>query len=108
LSNQPAGWIGAVAAGGLSALAGGEVRYRWPKRRTRAEIALLSAVLEFGRRKGVLETNPCRDIKYNKTRPGTRYVTPANVPRYRPLASRNLASSTCCFMLIVVPIRGER
>lgn len=39
------------------------------------EIALLSAVLEFGRRKGVLELNPCRDIKYNKTRPDTRYVT---------------------------------
>ena len=40
------------------------------------EIALLSAVLEYGRRKGVLEVNPCRDIKYNKTRPDTRYVTP--------------------------------
>jgi integrase len=43
------------------------------------EIALLSAVLEFGRRKGVLELNPCRDIKYNKTRPDTRYVTPAEL-----------------------------
>lgn len=43
------------------------------------EVALLSAVLEFGRRKGVLETNPCRDIKYNKTRPDTRYVTPAEL-----------------------------
>lgn len=43
------------------------------------EIALLSAVLEFGRRKGVLETNPCRDIKYNKTKPDTRYVTPAEL-----------------------------
>lgn len=41
------------------------------------EIALLSTVLEFGRRKGVLETNPCRDIKYNKTTPDTRYVTEA-------------------------------
>jgi len=43
------------------------------------EVALLSAVLEFGRRKGVLEVNPCRDIKYNKTRPDTRYVTPAEL-----------------------------
>jgi integrase len=43
------------------------------------EIALLSAVLEFGRRKGVLETNPCLNIKYNKTRPDTRYVTPAEL-----------------------------
>lgn len=43
------------------------------------EIALLSAVLEYGRRKGLLETNPCRDIKYNKTRPDTRYVTPAEL-----------------------------
>jgi hypothetical protein len=41
------------------------------------EIALLSAVLEFGRRKGVLEVSPCGDIKYNKSRPDTRYVTPA-------------------------------
>ena len=43
------------------------------------EIALLSAVLEFGRRKGVLETNPCLNIKYNKTTPDTRYVTPAEL-----------------------------
>jgi integrase len=43
------------------------------------EIALLSAVLEFGRRKGILELNPCRDIKYNKTTPDTRYVTPAEL-----------------------------
>lgn len=43
------------------------------------EIALLSAVLEFGRRKGVLELNPCRDIKYNKTRPDTRDVTAAEL-----------------------------
>jgi integrase len=43
------------------------------------EIALLSAVLEFGRRKGELELNPCREIKYNKTRPDTRYVTPAEL-----------------------------
>lgn len=41
------------------------------------EIALLSAVLEFGRRKGVLETNPCRGIKYNKTKPKTSYVDAA-------------------------------
>lgn len=43
------------------------------------EIALLLAVLEFGRRKGVLEVNPCRDIKYKQTRPDTRYVTPAEL-----------------------------
>ena len=43
------------------------------------EIALLSAVLEYGRRQGVLETNPCLNIKYNKTRPDTRYVTPAEL-----------------------------
>ncbi len=38
------------------------------------EIALLSAVLEYGRRLGVLETNPCRGIKYNKTTAKTKYV----------------------------------
>lgn len=38
------------------------------------EIALLSAILEYGRRLGELETNPCRGIKYNKTRPKTKYV----------------------------------
>jgi integrase len=43
------------------------------------EIALLSAVLEFGRRKGLLETNPCRGIKYNKTKAKTRYVEPAEL-----------------------------
>lgn len=38
------------------------------------EIALLSAVLEYGRRLGELETNPCRGIKYNKTTPRQKYV----------------------------------
>jgi len=40
------------------------------------EIALLSAALEFGRRKGEIEINPCSDIKYNPVRPST-----ATVPR---------------------------
>jgi integrase len=43
------------------------------------EIALLSAVLEYGRRLGELETNPCRGIKYNKTKPKTKYVGQADV-----------------------------
>ncbi len=43
------------------------------------EIALLSAVLEYGRRLGELETNPCRGIKYNKTRAKTKYVGQAEV-----------------------------
>lgn len=38
------------------------------------EIALLSAVLEYGRRLGLLEVNPCRGIKYNKTSASTKYV----------------------------------
>jgi integrase len=38
------------------------------------EIALLSAILEFGRRTGELEANPCTGIKYNKTRPRQKYV----------------------------------
>lgn len=38
------------------------------------EIALLSAVLEFGRRRGALEVNPCRGIKYNPTRPRQKVV----------------------------------
>lgn len=35
-------------------------------------------MLEFGRRRGVLETNPCRGIKYNKTRPKTSYIDDAS------------------------------
>lgn len=38
------------------------------------EIALLSAVLEYGRRRGDLETNPCNGIKYNPTRPRQKVV----------------------------------
>lgn len=38
------------------------------------EIALLSAVLEYGRRIGELEANPCRGIKYNKTKPRQKRV----------------------------------
>ena len=43
------------------------------------EIALLSAMLEYGRRMGLLETNPCRGIKYNKTRPRDKYVKQADI-----------------------------
>lgn len=43
------------------------------------EIALLSAVLEYGRRQGELETNPCRGIKYNKTKAKTKYVEQSEV-----------------------------
>lgn len=52
------------------------------------EIALLSAVLEYGRRKGALELNPCRDVKYSKTRPDTRYVTPAELDLVRTARER--------------------
>ncbi|KVV49573.1 hypothetical protein WT27_32020 [Burkholderia territorii] len=38
------------------------------------EVALLSAILEFGRRRGEVETNPCRGIEYNPPRPRQRYV----------------------------------
>src|SRR6185437_14390778 len=38
------------------------------------EIALLSAILEFGRTEGKLESNQCRGIKYNKTRPNQKYT----------------------------------
>lgn len=38
------------------------------------EVALLSAILEYGRTRGELETNPCRGIKYNKTKPSTKLV----------------------------------
>lgn len=43
------------------------------------EIALLSAVLEYGRRLGELEQNPCRGIEYNKTKPRQKYVEQADV-----------------------------
>lgn len=38
------------------------------------EIALFSAILEFGRMRGELETNPCRDIRYNPTKPSAKFV----------------------------------
>ena len=43
------------------------------------EIALLSAILEYGRRLGLLETNPCRGIKYNKSQPRDKYVYPDEI-----------------------------
>lgn len=43
------------------------------------EIALLSSILEYGRRLGELEVNPCRGIKYNKTRPRQKYVEAADL-----------------------------
>jgi integrase len=43
------------------------------------EIALLSAVLEYGRRRGQIEVNPCRGIEYNPTSPRTRYVEPHEI-----------------------------
>lgn len=50
------------------------------------EIALLSAVLEFGRRQGDLEDNPCRGIKYNPTRPRQRIVTTEEMALMRDVA----------------------
>jgi len=50
------------------------------------EVALLSAVLEFGRRQGDLESNPCQGIKYNPTRPHDRVVTDAEIQLMREVA----------------------
>ncbi len=43
------------------------------------EIALLSAVFEYGRRLGELRENVCRGIEYNPTRPKTKLVSEADV-----------------------------
>lgn len=43
------------------------------------EIGLLSAIFEYGRRKGELETNPCNDIEYNPVRPKSKLVSAAEV-----------------------------
>lgn len=43
------------------------------------EVALLSAILEYGRTLGHLETNPCRGIKYNPTKPSQKYVEAADL-----------------------------
>lgn len=45
------------------------------------EVALLSAVYEFGRKRRAWEitANPCSGVKYNKTKPNTRYVTHAEL-----------------------------
>ena len=50
------------------------------------EIALLSAILEYGRRFGLLETNPCRGIKYNKSRPRDKYVISDEIDFMRRVA----------------------
>ncbi|MEM5426821.1 hypothetical protein [Cupriavidus oxalaticus] len=50
------------------------------------EIALLSAVLEYGRKHGDLEENPCRGIEYNPTRPRQRVVSPAEMQLMRRIA----------------------
>ncbi|WP_342049931.1 MULTISPECIES: hypothetical protein [unclassified Cupriavidus] len=50
------------------------------------EIALLSAVLEYGRRQGDLEENPCRGIKYNPTKPKDRLVTEVEIALMREVA----------------------
>lgn len=39
------------------------------------EVALLSAVFEYGRRKGVLSDNPCHGVKAEKAAPRSRNVT---------------------------------
>jgi integrase len=43
------------------------------------EIALFSAILEYGRTRGELETNPCQGIKYNPTKPSQKYVEPEDL-----------------------------
>jgi integrase len=43
------------------------------------EIALLSAILEYARTRGELEANPCRGIKYNKSKPNQKEVSDADL-----------------------------
>lgn len=43
------------------------------------EIALLSAVFEYGRRIGEIAENTCRGIEYNPTRPKTKLVKPGEI-----------------------------
>jgi hypothetical protein len=43
------------------------------------KIALLSAVLEYGRRRGEIEVNRWRGIEDNPTRPRTRYAHPHEI-----------------------------
>ncbi|WP_157633029.1 hypothetical protein [Burkholderia ubonensis] len=72
------------------------------------EVALLSAILEFGRRRGEVETNPCRGIEYNPTRPRQRYVTQdeielaVEVARSRRSVGDQHASSTYVILALCV------
>jgi hypothetical protein len=52
------------------------------------EIALLSAILEYGRRIGEIENNPCVDIEYNPTRPNEKTVTAADLEYMTAIAKR--------------------
>ncbi|HYW77229.1 MAG TPA: tyrosine-type recombinase/integrase, partial [Gammaproteobacteria bacterium] len=52
-------------------------KYRslWPGPRGNRHVAVLSAVLELGVRKGLLDTNPCHRVKRIPEKPRDRYVT---------------------------------
>jgi len=56
-----------------------ERRERGAPAKANKEVALLSAIFEYARRLGLLEINPCRGIKYNKTKPSQKYVTGAEI-----------------------------
>ncbi|MRT30769.1 hypothetical protein [Herbaspirillum sp. CAH-3] len=65
------------------------------------EIALLSAILEYGRRLGQLEVNPCRDIRYNKTRPSTKFVEWSHVEFAIAEARRRGGSYLVCALCVM-------
>ena len=54
-----------------------DARSKQGKTAANREIALLSTLFNFGIRWGFLEANPCRDVKKNREKPRTRYVTDA-------------------------------
>lgn len=75
------------------------------------EIALLSAVLEYGRRQGDLEENPCRGIKYNPTKPNDRVVSDAEIAIMREVARQRGGSyhimALCAWVAYLTVSRPE-
>lgn len=75
------------------------------------EIALLSAILEYGRTRGELETNPCRGIKYNPTKPSTKYVTSEHldyaITEARSRGGQYLVLALCYYTAFLTTSRPE-
>jgi integrase len=77
-----------------------DVRRKRAGPKSNKEIALGSAILEYGRRRGLLEVNTAKGIKRVKTRPHQRRLTLEEIDAVMPFAQAVGPSAVICLLAV--------